>query len=350
MKLTFNILGIFVLITLAYFIGEYFYSVKFEDTLSEEEGIQESGLLIKLIDGNPVVQISQELQEQAGITGTTLKETEYQHSFIARGKIIDLTSLVGLNSKLRQLQTLKSKSAASLEISNKEYRRLQLLHADAANISTRELQQAKMNWISDKAEYEDVTNQLSSLYESSVQQWGKAITGQLFDGSKLITELLTGQSRLLLISLHPGQLLPEGNDKIVVYQPGQEQKKQTANYISQAPYSDSLLQGLSYFFYTGSQFPRGISLMAEIYSGSDKVKGVELPESAIIWYSDKPWVYIKSSEGYFVRKEIRSYQPGYEKWFVEEGINPGEYVITSGAQMLLSEEFHWSIPDEDDNP
>lgn len=350
MKLTFNILGIFVLITLAYFIGEYFYSVEIEDTLTEEEGTQESGLLIKLIDGNPVVQISQELQKQAGITGTILKETEYQHSFIARGKIIDLTPLVDLNSKLRQLQTLKSKSAASLEISNKEYRRLQLLHADAANISTRELQQAKMNWISDKAEYEDITNQLSSLYEFSVQQWGKAITGQLFDGSKLVTELLTGKSRLLLISLHPGQLLPEGNDKIVVYQPGQEQKKQTANYISQAPYSDSLLQGLSYFFYTGNQFPRGISLMAEIYSGRDKVKGVELPQSAIIWYSDKPWVYIKSSEGYFVRKEIRNYQPGYEKWFVEEGINPGEYVITSGAQMLLSEEFHWSIPDEDDNP
>ena len=136
MKLTFNILGIFVLITLAYFIGEYFYSVEIEDTSTEEEGTQESGLLIKLIDGNPVVQISQELQKQAGITGTILKETEYQHSFIARGKIIDLTPLVDLNSKLRQLQTLKSKSAASLEISNKEYRRLQLLHADAANIST----------------------------------------------------------------------------------------------------------------------------------------------------------------------------------------------------------------------
>ena len=305
---------------------------------------------IRIINGNPAVHLTPDLQQQAGISGIQVEEDKYQDIFTARAKILALQPMVELKARYIQLKILLLKAEASMEVSKKEYQRLELLHQDAANISSRDLQQAKIDWISDKAEYENFINQINSLKESSIQTWGEVLTRKIFEQDQLINSLLGGESSLILVILQAGQTITDQDNKILVKQIGLSNNPIKATYISRAPYTDSELQGPAYYYYTSSILVPGIMIEAEIKDTAKIKSGVYIPESAVIWHADKPWVYVKTEGDYFVRKEIRRHQVSDHEWFIEEGIEAGEYVISSGAQMLLSEEFHWSIPDEDDNP
>lgn len=83
---------------------------------------------------------------------------------------------------------------------------------------------------------------------------------------------------------------------------------------------------------------------------SESITGVFVPESAVVWSSGKPWVYIKNSEELFIKRVISNPVELDEGIFVAKDLEVGAKVVTSGAQMLLAEEYRWSIPDEDDNP
>jgi hypothetical protein len=51
-----------------------------------------------------------------------------------------------------------------------------------------------------------------------------------------------------------------------------------------------------------------------------------------------------------LRRDLDVYTVTREGWIVKQGFHAGEQIVLHGAQMLLSEEFRWSIPDEDDDP
>ncbi|MGZ5055641.1 MAG: efflux RND transporter periplasmic adaptor subunit, partial [Methylobacter sp.] len=76
--------------------------------------------------------------------------------------------------------------------------------------------------------------------------------------------------------------------------------------------------------------------------------GVIIPKSALVWYMDQAFVYIKTAEEQFSRRTIDHYSATADGYFVGNGINAGEQLVVTGGQMLLSEELRGQIPDEDD--
>ena len=76
--------------------------------------------------------------------------------------------------------------------------------------------------------------------------------------------------------------------------------------------------------------------------------GVIIPKSALIWYMDQAFVYIKTDAEQFSRRTIDQYWATSDGYFVGGGINAGEQLVVTGGQMLLSEEFRGQIPNEDD--
>jgi hypothetical protein len=64
---------------------------------------------------------------------------------------------------------------------------------------------------------------------------------------------------------------------------------------------------------------------------------------------DQSFVYIKSDSETFIRRKIENYAVTPDGYFVENDLKPGEYIVTTGGQLLLSEEFRVQIPDEDDD-
>jgi len=77
--------------------------------------------------------------------------------------------------------------------------------------------------------------------------------------------------------------------------------------------------------------------------GSQTTNQVLVPHSALIWWEGKTWVYLQSSPDTFVRREITLDRPTEQSWLLTAGVRPGERIVVTGAQILLSEELKSQI-------
>ena len=78
------------------------------------------------------------------------------------------------------------------------------------------------------------------------------------------------------------------------------------------------------------------------------VKGVIVPQSAVVWWQGKAWVYVAASPTTFIRRETPTGNPVSAGYFVPgSALAAGTKLATAGAQALLSEEFRSQIQEED---
>ena len=61
--------------------------------------------------------------------------------------------------------------------------------------------------------------------------------------------------------------------------------------------------------------------------------------SALVRHEGEVFVYVQTSDELFLRQEIELDHPLSEGWFVDEGLKPGQKLVLTGAQQLLSEEL-----------
>ncbi|HWT28047.1 MAG TPA: hypothetical protein VN084_00940, partial [Methylophilaceae bacterium] len=74
-----------------------------------------------------------------------------------------------------------------------------------------------------------------------------------------------------------------------------------------------------------------------------------IPNDAVVWYGGKAWVYRQESPERFVRQPIETDHETGNGWFNTGLIKPGDALVTSGAQLLLSEEFKYQIKNENED-
>lgn len=67
--------------------------------------------------------------------------------------------------------------------------------------------------------------------------------------------------------------------------------------------------------------------------------GVIIPRSAIVRFSGKAWTYVEIGEGRFTRRDVPLDHPTDAGWFLTSGVTPGERIVVTGAEVLLSEEL-----------
>ncbi|MGZ8947265.1 MAG: efflux RND transporter periplasmic adaptor subunit, partial [Methylococcaceae bacterium] len=131
---------------------------------------------------------------------------------------------------------------------------------------------------------------------------------------------------------------------------GDRSKAHKAQLISLATRTETVAQGESYYFQTDDKnIITGMNVTAWIPEANEQMTGVIIPKSALIWYMDQAFVYIKSTEDAFNRRTLQYYSETADGYFIPDAIKPGEQIVTKGAQMLLSEELRGQIPKEDDD-
>ncbi|MEI6633015.1 MAG: hypothetical protein WCP22_04255 [Chlamydiota bacterium] len=97
--------------------------------------------------------------------------------------------------------------------------------------------------------------------------------------------------------------------------------------------------GLVYRAPAGSSPPvPGTMLPVALPAGPEEA-GYLIPDSAVVWTDGKAWVYMRRDGNRFSRREIAADTRGRGGWFVAGGFSPGEQVVVTGAQLLLSAEF-----------
>jgi hypothetical protein len=91
-----------------------------------------------------------------------------------------------------------------------------------------------------------------------------------------------------------------------------------------------------------------MSITAYLSIPGNSRTGLVIPQSAVIRYGGRSFVYIQSRQENFLRQEVRIDKPVSDGYAVSEGFHAGDRVVTVGAQTLLSEEFKSKLqPDED---
>lgn len=309
---------------------------------AERERPVTAPLRVSSVDGDPVITLDAETQKRSGIETTVLLSAPYQDQVRAYGTVLDLAQLTDLGNNYAtakaQLQMVQAKLAASKAAAE----RARGLYKDQQNVSQAVAQAAEATFGADRAALAVAESQLRTLSATTQQNWGPVVGKALLDGTPLVTRLIERQEFLLQITLPPGVSLPA---------PPQTASVQVGNgpraeikLISPATRTDPKIQGASFFYVAAadSGVLPGMNVLAFLPLGA-AVNGVLVPSAAIVWWADRAWMYRRAGPETFTRSEIATDLPARDGSFVVKGVPADTQAVTSGTQMLLSEEFRAQI-------
>jgi hypothetical protein len=301
------------------------------------------------IDGYHVIVLDKETQKLSGLQTMEARAAGYRPEFIAYGKSISIQPLLELRNNYLLALTGSQSAAAKFRQSEQSIKRVEDLYRNGI-AAKRRLQEQQSQWQVDKSQVDAAHFQGRAIAGEARLIWGKQLAdwAMAADSSRLDV-FVSGQKTLLQITLQANRQLPDDVRTIFVEASGDRGKAQEARLISIAPETDNTVQGTGYFFETeGKGISIGMSVSAWIPEQKEPVPGVVIPKSAVIRSMDQMFVYIKTSENQFSRRLLMQAKPAADGYFVGAAIKSGEKIVTTGGQMLLSEELRGQIPDDDE--
>ncbi len=307
---------------------------------------------IHIVDGYKAVQLDSDMIGIAGIKYETLAVMTFMPEFSAYAESVDITPLVKFKTGYTDLLAAKSVLQNELANKNKILQRAENLHK-IKSLSTRELEKNRADRDVKRAQLSELNTRLENYAYEVKSRWGIIIGSIALDREKQseFDRLAMHTRTLILVSLMKNRTLNDPGQKVFVSSINRRNSAWPVTYLDQAYRSTNPLYGESYFYTLDSRmFPAGMRLFAWIEEGDEVETGLFIPASAVIWYTDEPWIYVKHKDDIFVRRPLVNAIKLDDGWFIKEGlIDADVLVVTVGGQMLLSEEFKWAIPNEDDD-
>ena len=293
------------------------------DAAKPEEHKEEARVLHT--NGQTFLKLDKETQERAGLKIAPLEAATLKPEVKGFGRVLDPSPLAAL--------LIESATArAALEASTREFSRLKTLHAQDQNVSTRVLETAEAATKRDQILVQSVDLKL-------LTGWGKAIAGQS-DLGAFVRALAAQESALARIDLPLGETLnkPPGAGRIAAL--ANETNPVEAEFLGPVVSADPQTQGQGFLFLLRKNpLPPGAAVAGWITVPGDAANGVLVPRSALVRHEGEVFVYVQTSDELFLRQEIELDHPLSEGWFVDEGLKPGQKLVLTGAQQLLSEEL-----------
>lgn len=166
------------------------------------------------------------------------------------------------------------------------------------------------------------------------QQFGETLArAAATPGAGPWRQLVAGQAAVLRVVFPSVDAAP---DRLAVDAPAGGQL--TGHKLSVAPQVDPMLQGAAWFYLVAAPLPTGTRTVAHAVNGKQGAAGVLVPDTAILWYGDTRWAYVKTAGERFTRRLVQAVAPAAGGVLVTDGLHAGEQVVTRGAALLLSEE------------
>ncbi len=296
------------------------------------------------------IKLEPKAQKLSGIETLTLEPASHHTEFTAYGKAINLQPLLALRSRYLLALTERSGAKAKFKQAEQNINRQQDLYQSGVS-SKRNLQEQQAQWQAYKSQSDATDFQGKAIINEALVLWGKELTDWVMSSnSDKLGTFLSGRQRLLQITLPTNKHLPDTISAIYIEASGDRSKAHKAQLISLATRTETVAQGESYYFQTDDKnIITGMNVTAWIPEANEQMTGVIIPKSALIWYMDQAFVYIKTTEDAFSRRILKQYSATADGYFIPDAIKPGEQIVTKGAQMLLSEELRGQIPKEDDD-
>ncbi|CAG7856168.1 hypothetical protein MCAMS1_00560 [biofilm metagenome] len=297
---------------------------------------------------NPSVVINESQQNSAGILTMVLNPIQHQPEYEAMGKVVSIQPLLALRERYLSAQAELEGAKARQKLAALNLNRQKNLY-DSGVSPMRSLQNQEAQGINDQAAVTTAQAKLATIQNEATLNWGNTLSKwALTAKTSHLKEFLLAKQQLLQITLPANKQLAKEQESIMVATSGERTKAQVASLISKTMLVDNTRQGISYYFKTGaSDLSIGMKVTAWISEPDSEQTGFIIPESALIWYLDQTFVYCKTGKEKFSRHLVKNISAANDGYFVTEGVASGDEIVTTGGQLLLSEELKNQIPDED---
>jgi multidrug efflux system membrane fusion protein len=275
---------------------------------------------------------------------------------------------IGLSERLASTRAEFEAANASTASASKEVSRLKQLNAEDQNISDRALQQAEAQLAAEQAKLKSaqasvdlITATLQPRLNLRIGALQVRKAGQVTEVTAQPGESVQAGQALLRISqfdhllarlyVPPGQSIPASVNRAMVYSADQAETALPAYRVALAGSIDPRYQGQTWLFRLAPgkvALRPGEAVTAHVPIPGPAAAGVLIPSSAILRFEGETWVYIEQRSGEFVRRMAALDQHGKDGWVVKSGFAPGERVVVSGAQTLLSEEMKSQLESDEE--
>jgi hypothetical protein len=276
-------------------------------------------------NGETILSLDEKTQKLISLATATLAPAVLSPEVKCYGRVLDASSLVTLSSG-------EASARAALDASAKEYERVKALFNQGESASARALEAADAAMKRDRITLQTSEAQL-------VSAWGRFVTDQS-DLAAFVQSLATLQLVLARLDLPAGEVasaLPVGGRLIL---PGTGQPV-AARFLGPAATTDPQVQGQGFLLAVTNNPVRlspGLAIVGFLQLPGEPLRGVTVPEAAVVRAAERAWAYVQSGPTSFTRREINQAHPLSNGWFVTNGVLPNERVVITGAQTLLSEE------------
>jgi len=297
------------------------------------------------------VTVSEAAQRAAGIRTAALAPARFAPTVEALGAVVNPAPLVELRARLLTVRAEAEAVRAAVRFSGQERDRLQALYEDDRNVSKRAVQSADATLRGEEARVTALDRSATGLHESLRTQWGDAIARLASDPrAPFFQELSTQRALLVQLTLPAGAQPPAAGTRVAIASLNAPGPRREAVLLSSAPFADPVLLGPTFLFRVAAapELRVGYRVKGEFLRGGEPRAGVAVPPAAVVYHGGKAWVYLKTSEETFARREVTT-RDEVEGGWLDEGLSPGDAVVVSGAQLLLSEELKYQIRNENED-
>ena len=288
-----------------------------------------AGAAVTTEAGQTIVAIDAAAAERSELRVAPLEAAQQSQSTSTYATAVDVRDLVDARSQMDVSRAQAQQARARLAAAQAEYARLETLHADNRNVSDRVLQEAEANVRAEQANAEAAAATARAATSGVEQRWGSTVAAAFASRAAWIDDLIANRRVLVQVvseaqpPAHVGLQTPQGSVE--------------ASFVSPSVRFDPHVQGRSWFYLApaGNVQP-GMNLTAVVGSGSTR-NGAVVPRDALVWTAGHAWVYVEKGPNRFARTQIDTSTAMGDGFFVST-LQPGQRIVTNGAQALLSEE------------
>ena len=267
-----------------------------------------------------------------GITVVALQPIGSSASMpIGNAAVVDVTELVNVASQVSAATAQRDQAAAHLQATRAELARLRTLSADDHNVSDRAVQEAAAAAASDEAAVRSADAASQAAETAARQRWGGVLVRGVLGGAAWGRQLASRELVLVEAAFTDATTPPA---RIVLT--GAGGRPVTATYLAPSPHVDPRLQKTAYdYLAAGAELPVG--LVTTIHGNGSTATGVVVPRAAVVWFGEQSLVFLEDRAGHYVQHPVDTSRPA-QGGFLDASLQPGQRVVTEGAQQLLSEQ------------
>ncbi|WP_249138405.1 hypothetical protein [Phenylobacterium montanum] len=291
---------------------------------------------VSTADGATIVAVDLDDQRRNGLQTMPVAAATAPETVQAIAAVVDVTPYGMLAQSLLNARAQTATAQAKVEASKAAFQRAQLLYKDSQNMSLAQLQAAEATYQADAAGLAAAQTQATTAAATARLQFGPVLGASL--DRRLGQDLIQRRTVLLQVTAPAGMAVARPPTTLTVRP--DNGPAVFGRLVSAAVTTDPRIQGASFYYVApaATGLLAGLNVTAELSTGAVR-SGVVVPASAVIVWQGQSWVYQRTGPKTFKRVAIAVAGSGAGGAYVVTNLPPGAQVVTSGAQLLLSEEM-----------